>query len=210
MSPPDLSTEREPEKRQADRYRVCLPVRYGNAGEFMHEYAENLSQGGLFVPGAHHLRVGGKLNVEIELPGLGAFYVRCRVAHVLSPDEADWNARKPGAGLALVEPHHEFDRALTTYLGRLHRRAGAVVLVRGTVCQTALAKTGYRVVVAPPSSELGEALATIDAPVVGIVVQRSLLGWYEKCPAVQGGLLVMGMERAEEVGAILTLLDLEL
>jgi len=63
------------EQRRDHRYRVHIGVKYGIAEQFVADYAENLSIGGLFIEGAHNLQLYERVEFEIDLPGLGHWRV---------------------------------------------------------------------------------------------------------------------------------------
>ena len=96
------SEERRPQSR-AQRHRVHFQVRYGNAEEFLIEYVENLSVGGLFIRGAFNLEPLSEITVELDLPGYKTFSLRARVAHILTPDAARSANRPAGAGVEIVD-----------------------------------------------------------------------------------------------------------
>ena len=53
--------------RQEERFRVNFSVRFGIARDFVQEYAENLSSGGLFIRGAHRLAPGERAWLSTEI-----------------------------------------------------------------------------------------------------------------------------------------------
>jgi Tfp pilus assembly protein PilZ len=59
------------DSRLQTRYRVHLSVRFETALDFVTEYAENLSRGGLFVRGAHHLELNREVPIQMEVDVLG-------------------------------------------------------------------------------------------------------------------------------------------
>ena len=64
------------EQRRHPRYGVHLAVRYANAEQFVADYVENLSAGGLFIAGANQLALNTETDIHIELPGQGDWTVR--------------------------------------------------------------------------------------------------------------------------------------
>src|SRR5688572_20977235 len=111
------------EKRRSFRYAVNLVVRFDSAREFVTEYAENLSHGGLFIrTSSGRLKALDEVGVELTLPGLGTYKVGVRVAHVLTPDQAARYGAAPGAGCEILSRPPGFAEAIQEYLRRLGRR----------------------------------------------------------------------------------------
>jgi hypothetical protein len=199
------------ETRQHKRHRVHLSVRYVKADRFLRDYAEDLSKGGLFIAGAHHLEPLEEVEIDIDLPGLGTFRVLAETAHVVTPERAEKLGRRPGAGLAITRCDKQFRDALHEYLERLGHRADRRVLVGDQACAVVLGETGYQVAPAPPPAELAAALAASQMPVVGVVVPRAEHAAYAAAAAVVGaGDIVLEMDHVEEIDNVLTLLDVAL
>jgi len=129
--------------RQHERIGADLAVRFGNAADFVTEYAENLSVGGLFVRQAQGLVPLTEIDVSIELPGFQCFAVRARVAHVLDEIKAEELDRAPGAGLQLIKVPPGFDEALRRYLARLGARRDYLLLVEHEDALRLLQDAGY-------------------------------------------------------------------
>lgn len=201
----------EEQRRKSARHRVHLAVRFASAREFVVEYAENLSQRGLFVKGAHELEPLSEVSIELELPGHGRFPLKAMVAHVLTSDEARTLGRAPGAGLAIVESPTGFDEALHSYLMTLGRRADHMVFVADDTFGLLLSAAGYQVKATPNPGDLVHALARASVPVVGIVVPAAEVSTYAASVAQAGGVtLVLGMDSADDFDEILVSLDAEL
>src|SRR5689334_7058980 len=134
------------EQRRDPRYGVRLAVRYTNAEQFVTDYVENLSKGGLYIGGATGLALDTETDVHIEQPGQGSWTVRGRVQFVLDEQAAAGGNRKPGAGLAIVDRPPGFDDALLGYLLRLgRRRERAVMIADDMVGRSLVEDAGYRV-----------------------------------------------------------------
>ena len=122
-----LNPDRRGGARAVARARCRISVRFERASSFVREYAENLSVGGIFVTGAHHLERLEELELDIDLPGLGSFRIQAEAAHILGPDQATRLRREPGAGLAIRRAPIGFHRALRLYLERVGRRKDCAV-----------------------------------------------------------------------------------
>jgi hypothetical protein len=197
--------------RTSARHRVCLAVRYSTATEFVQEYAENLSRGGLFIADAHHLQPLADVAVEIDLPGSGTYQVKGVVAHILDVDLAAKMGRKPGAGIEIRTVPVGFNDALESYLHRLGRRADVTVFVADARCAAALARAGYGVAPAPAPESFAAEFVRADSEVIAVVVPRSSeLAYQQAAAAAGGGDMVVCMDSPAQLDEILRRLDDEL
>lgn len=201
----------EPVRRRAARYRVHLSVRYETAADFVREYAENLSKGGLFIRRARGLTRHRDVMVELELPGYGAYQVRAEVVHVITPEMAAEHGRAAGAGLAIREAPDGFEEALSNYLLRLGRRADSLVLAAGEPASRLLVAAGYQVVPVASPDGLGDALAGHDheARLVGVVVPGAEVDPYRLAAADHAD-LVVAMDEPQQIDQVLVQLDARL
>jgi hypothetical protein len=133
------------ELRRHPRYGVKLAVRYTSASEFVNDYVENLSQGGLFIAGAK-LEMSQVTTVQIELPGSGQFTVTAKAVFILDDATAATTNRRPGVGMQMVEKPEGFEDALLGYLLRLGRRRDHELIVGDVPGGTFFADAGFRVV----------------------------------------------------------------
>jgi Tfp pilus assembly protein PilZ len=201
----------EPVRRRAARYRVHLSVRYETAADFVREYAENLSKGGLFIRGARGLTRHRDVMVELELPGFGAYQVRAEVVHVITPEMAAEHGRAAGAGLAIRETPEGFEEALTNYLHRLERRADSLVLAAAGPAGRLLVAAGYQVTPVASPDSLGDTLAATssDARLVGVVVPGAEVDPYRHA-AAHNAELVVAMDEPRQIDEVLVQLDARL
>ncbi len=194
-------------RRTSARHRIHLSVRYSVATEFVREYAENLSHGGLFVTGTG-LAPLQEVEVEIELPGAGRLRVTAEVAHIVTEEAAVAIGHRPGAGLAITSSPPGFKDALTSYLHRLGRRADKLVMTSHEGIAKLMRDAGYRVAQAPPPQALVEAIATGEEEVIAVVVASSQRVEYAEVARRAGaGDVVLSMDSHAELDAILTLID---
>lgn len=159
--------------RRDPRFRVHLEVRYQQAIDFVQEYAENLSKGGLFLRGGQDLQPRQSVLVEIGLPGYGTFKVEAEVAHVLDAEQAAQLGRHPGAGLAITKAPSNYRTALHAYLRLLGRRRDCVAYADQDSMIEALAAAGYDSMAIPPADELTNVLRYAPKPVLGLVVSAT-------------------------------------
>ena len=194
--------------RRDTRYRVHLSVRFDTAMEFVVEYAENLSRGGIFVRGAHTLPVNSEQKMVLELPGFQEFKVLATVVHVLPPELAEKVDRKPGAGFAITKAPKGFQKALRSYLQQLGRRRDCLVFAGDEPIRHVLEAAGYRSQVIPLPVKLIRALQNPPAKVLGVVVSRPDVPEYAEAAEVVGaGNLVHGIDYLEEIELVIPELD---
>jgi hypothetical protein len=178
------------------------------AEEYVKQYAENLSTGGLFVAGTSNVVVGDVVNVEVDLPGFGNFKVEAEAVHTIDAHLALAAGRQPGTGFKILSGPRGFQKALSAYLERLGRRHDVTVFVASDGIGRVLKTAGYDVKPAPHAKEVLAAIEAGDKPSVGVVVPLSRLELYKT--ALAAGMmddLVLGMGGADEINKVLAILD---
>lgn len=164
------------ENRVHPRYDVRLGVRYSNAAEFVADYVENLSAGGLFIAGAHARDLQPETEIDIELPGQGSWRVKAKPVFKLSEENAAKSGRRAGIGFKITESPPGFDDALLGYLLRLGRRRDFKVMCGEVIGRHQLVDSGYVVVPLAQDAALAEALA--DPKLLAVIVPPELLELY--------------------------------
>ncbi|MDX2091256.1 MAG: PilZ domain-containing protein [Kofleriaceae bacterium] len=160
--------------RRTPRHRVALSVRFHNARDFVTQYAQNLSAGGLYLPGANSLEVRAEVELELELPGHGKFTLTAEVVH----------RDAHGAGFQLTKLPPAFTEATRAYLLQLGRRTSITVYVDVEPWRGLVTAAGYRVFPVPPLPAL---LATLeDTDRFGVVVPQELARPYADEIAILG------------------------
>jgi hypothetical protein len=180
------------------RYNVNLAITFASAIEFVTEYAENLSSSGLFIRGGDGLKPLDELGVTLNLPGLGAFVVGVRVAHVM-PHEvaARFNKRPPG-----------FDDAMSEYLRRLGARHDHAVICHDDEPFAYFDRMGYQARAMPGMGELVGSITRSKQTVLAVVVPRGAERLFRTMLERAGADdLLHVAETAEELDALLTELD---
>jgi hypothetical protein len=195
------------EQRRHPRYGVHLAVRYSNAEQFVTEYVENLSAGGLFIAGAHQLPLFTITDVQIDLPGQGEWTVRAKSVFLIDDEAAAKIGRKAGAGFEIVEKPPGFDDALLGYLLRLGRRRDHAVMVGEIPGVELITDAGYRVVPLPSEDEVAISLANDDAKIIAIVVPAALVGPYRDRLGEKGKSRVFSATSVADVVDILARID---
>lgn len=196
------------ENRSNERFRCHLSVSFQSADDFVVEYVENLSRGGVFVRAAYNLSLGQEVSLEIELPGFDRFQVAAKVAHLVSPEQAKVRGGAPGAGLQIVTAPDGFTHALGVYLERLGQRKKYTVLVYDDECLGLLEDAGFTAHPLPPIDDLQAVCNADGVTVVGIVVPGMLHATYQECAATFGvGRVVHVIDYLEEFDGLLVKLD---
>lgn len=196
------------QQRRHPRHRVHLEVRYGSAEDYVVEYAENLSRGGLFVRGVFDVEPLEVMTLEVELPGYCRFEVKGRVCHVRRPADAVEMGANPGVGLELIETPDGFEAALHVYLERLGHRRDFAVLATNPEIRAVLTAAGYHVLAAPAPEQVGEVIATLREQVLALAIGRRERDRY----AAAGPLPcdIIEIDFLAEIDEILTILDSKL
>lgn len=182
-------------------------MRYEVAADFVREFAENLSRGGMFIRGARGLARRRDVVVELDLPGYGVFEVMAEVAHVVSDAVAAEQGRAAGAGLAIRESPAGFDDALSGYLARLSRRADSIVLAEGEAARL-LQAAGYQVRPIESPERLGAQVDGCDRQLIGVVVPDGRIA--EFAAAARGthaAELLVPMRPERPIDEVLAMLD---
>jgi hypothetical protein len=195
------------DQRKHPRYGVHLAVRYSNAEEFVADYIENLSAGGLFIAGADRMPLFTETDVHIELPGQGDWTLRAKSVFLIDGAAAAQMGRKAGAGFAILDKPPGFDDALLGYLLRLGRRRDHAVMVGEVPGVGVITDAGYRVIPLESEDEVAIALANDDAKIVAIIVQASLVTPYRDRLGEKGKELVFPANSVDDVVDILARID---
>ena len=130
-------------ERKHERFRVNLQVKFSSALDFVTQYADNISAGGLFVRGKIDAEPLSHVPVEVILPGHGSFMIKARVAHIMTEEMAAKFGCGPGAGMEIVEAPSDFQSALSNYLMVLGNRRGSLIWVNEKSLCDELGVAGY-------------------------------------------------------------------
>jgi uncharacterized protein (TIGR02266 family) len=85
-----------------ERIRVRLPVHYGASGEERSAFAENISEGGMYINTNEVYRVGDRLNLRIEFPE-GTLQKRGEVVWAIRAPEHQRDALMCGMGISFAD-----------------------------------------------------------------------------------------------------------
>ena len=192
--------------RAHERFKVRLEVRFARAVDFVTQYAENLSAGGLFVAGGEALEPLTSVSVAVELPGHGTFEVVAKVAHILDAETAARFGVPPGAGLEIVERPPGFEMALASYLTLLGRRRDARVFVCEEAACAELGDAGFDTE-AVAVADLAGALAAARGPVLGIVAPAAEIPRCRQLLGAAAGDLLVDLPEGESVRDLFAALD---
>ena len=148
------------------RRRAQLKVVYRTSREFVTQYADYLSAGGMFVKDATGLVREEEVEVEVELPGHGTYTLVAEVMHVVPPN--DPGLLPAGVGLQLRPDSNGFATAVDAYLLRLGHRGKTRVLVELEPWRQQLVDAGY---VVRPLVPVNRLVSLLDGSgPIGIVV----------------------------------------
>lgn len=193
-------------QRKQPRYRVHLEVRYARASEFVREYAENISCGGLFIKGARGLQPFDEVSVDVTLPAVGSCRVEARVVHLITEEIARHHGREAGAGLQITRFPDGAEQELLRYLERLGRRSDVCVLLERSQLARLLAGAGFGVVELTAPAAVAEAVAAAPAPVIAVAVPSARAAAYREA-AVAAGVPVVELGDDGDLERVLVELD---
>lgn len=195
------------EQRRHPRYGVHLAVRYTNAEQFVTDYVENLSIGGLFIAGAHQMPLFTETAVEVELPGQGSWTVRAKSVFIIDEKAARTSGRKAGAGMEIVEKPPGFDDALLGYLLRLGQRRDHSVMVGDIPGIRVITDAGYRVIGLESPEEAASLLDDVLVKLVAVLLPPDDVDRYVTGMGPRGASLVIGVDGAGDMLDILARID---
>lgn len=117
-------------KRSQPRYDVVVPIRFRDADDFLVQYSENISSGGVFVRTQFPPEEGTELRLSLEVPGTKtALPVTGVVAYVVTAETAQREGRSPGCGVRFHEMDPATVRVLETFVERLQKRTRGNILI---------------------------------------------------------------------------------
>ncbi len=176
--------------------------------EFVTEYAENISSSGLFIRGGEGLKALDELGVTLTLPGLGAYAVGVRVAHIMPPELAARFGKPAGVGVEIIHRPPGFDAAMSEYLRRLGARHDHAIFCHDDEPLAYFGRMGYQARPLPGMGEFVATLAKSKQTVLAVVVPRAaerlLKVVLERAGAAD---LLHVAETGDELDALLTELD---
>jgi uncharacterized protein (TIGR02266 family) len=115
-----MSDQPPQQLRLSPRIAATFKVRYQGFDQFLTEYTEDLSRGGMFLATRNFLPLNSIIRCVLYLPGSEAeVRIIGRVRHVMSDAEAKQCGRNPGMGIEFLDlPRDDADRLLG-YLARM-------------------------------------------------------------------------------------------
>jgi hypothetical protein len=195
------------DQRRHDRYQVHLAVTYASAAEFVRDYIDNLSIGGLFIAGTREFELLKEQEVTIDLPGQGIWRVLARPVFILTEEAARRAGKSPGAGMEITVKPAGFDDAMFGYLLRLGRRREVAVMVGDVPGADRIAISGYQVLPLPSLDTIVSAIANAPVPIIAVVVPSSLFVEYGELIRRTAGEIVFPMASAGHLGDVLAKID---
>lgn len=195
------------ENRRHPRYGVHLAVRYSNAEQFVNDYVENLSVGGLFIAGAHTLQLLTESDVSVELPGQGSWTVRAKSVFIIDENAAKASGRKPGAGMEIIGKPPGFDDALLGYLLRLGQRRDHSVMVGDIAGIRVIRDAGYRVIAIEPPEDADKLVDDMLVKLIAVLVPVDQVDTYTTRMSPAGAARVIGVKNEGDMPDILARID---
>ncbi len=105
------------------RFEVVHPVTFSSEAQFVTEYCENLSRGGMYLTTQKDLKVGQTFQLDLSIPGgPEPLELEGRVAYRLDSGEAEQMGRTQGVGLQFVDLSQDATARLNKYLRSLQIR----------------------------------------------------------------------------------------
>ncbi len=109
-------------QRAYPRVEARLEVRYYHRQQFLKDYTENISQGGLFIATGAPIEPGAPVRVDLVIPDLAAVLpLGGRVAYRLDEEQAEALGTTAGIGVQITEIDPRTDEALRGYVERITR-----------------------------------------------------------------------------------------
>lgn len=184
-----------------------LAVRYTNAEQFVADYVENLSIGGLFIAGAHKMPLLTETDVQVELPGQGSWTVRAKSVFIIDENAARTSGRKAGAGMEITGKPPGFDDALLGYLLRLGQRRDHSVMVGDVAGIRVITDAGYRVIGLESPEEAASLLDDVLVKLVAVLLPPDQIDEYMTRMGSRGAALVIGVKNEGDMPDILARID---
>lgn len=110
------------DKRQSERIRAEIRVRFKTPRDFLKKYTEDISKGGIFVKTINPLPVRTPVKILLEVPGFEGLELSGSVVYVLKEEEAVKIGRSPGNGVEFQNLSPEQSRKLTEMVEKLKQK----------------------------------------------------------------------------------------
>jgi len=117
------SSDSSAEQRLHDRAPVTLVVEYDGADDFVNDYTENLSSGGIFINTTRQLEIGTEVKLMLSFPGLIEPIAIAGVVRWLREDGSDSH----GVGLEFVNYEGTNQEELEELIARVASRDPDVI-----------------------------------------------------------------------------------
>lgn len=135
-----------------------LRVRCASWREFAESYADDIASGGMYVASAAAFDLLSTIDVIMQLPEATEINLRARVVHVLGPEQASQQGKRPGLGLELIDVDPERKRQIVQLI-EFARWQGA-----SDDPKTSFARTLLELSPSLPPKELGRRLSQLPGP----------------------------------------------
>lgn len=180
---------------------VALTVRYRSAEEFVTDYVDNLSRGGLFLAGTCELDMLHELDVELVVEG-ATHQLRARPVYLNPAGD------RPGVGMEITYKPAGFAAAMRDHLLRLGKRREVAVMIGDVPNGDRFAAAGFKLIPLEPPETLIEALSHALVPVIALVVRQHERDAYAAIAKSGGKLIaVYGVSGATDADDVIHKID---
>jgi len=110
--------------RKKPRVAERIEIQFKTAEDFVREYTENISQGGMFIRGLTDLPLGARIELVMKLPGQeGEVKALAEIVHVLDQAKVSLVNGKssPGSGVQFIQFMGDGETRLRSYLQKAGR-----------------------------------------------------------------------------------------
>lgn len=107
------------DKREDERIRAEIKVKFKTPKDFLKKYTEDISRGGIFIKAINPLPVDTKVKVVLVFPGSDEIGFTGRVVYVLNEDEATKIGRSPGMGIEFLNVDSDTSKKLKGIIERI-------------------------------------------------------------------------------------------
>lgn len=180
------------DQRSQPRYDAVVPIRFRDAEDFLVQYTENISSGGVFIRTNNPPEVGTQLRMSLELPGTRtALPVTGEITFVVTPEQGQISGRTPGCGVRFKEVDPGTTQVLEQYVDSLSQKSrGSVLLVDDDtdildVLTTVLRRARFNVIATMSAVNALQQIQYNDVDLVLSDLQMSRMDGFELYDALQ-------------------------
>ncbi|HEY4717278.1 MAG TPA: TIGR02266 family protein [bacterium] len=110
------------EKREHERVRAEIVVKFKTPKDFIKKYTEDISKGGIFIKTINPLPYETNVMVTLVLPDTNKIDLAGRVVYILKEDDAKVLGRSPGIGIQFVDVPTELSKKLEEFIEKMKEK----------------------------------------------------------------------------------------